>query len=109
MEGIRKVQARRKEEIVNATNRHRNGGPRFQEEKGIFELILCVTDYYVLKSFSFPVTHLLKTTLFKDNTYQNKKYNFRLKERPLHCFAGDWTCTFIIEMIIILKILYYFL
>ena len=34
MEGIRKVQARRKEEIVNATNRHRNGGPRFQEEKG---------------------------------------------------------------------------
>ena len=34
MEGIRKVQARRKEEIVNATNRHRNGGPRYQEEKG---------------------------------------------------------------------------
>ena len=34
MEGIRKVQARRKEEIVNAANRHRNGGPRFQEEKG---------------------------------------------------------------------------
>ena len=34
MEGIRKVQARRKEEIINATNRHRNGGPRYQEEKG---------------------------------------------------------------------------
>ena len=34
MEGIRKVQARRKEEIVNATNRHRNGGARQQEEKG---------------------------------------------------------------------------
>jgi hypothetical protein len=34
IEGIRKVQARRKEEIVNATNRHRNGGPRYQEEKG---------------------------------------------------------------------------
>lgn len=34
MEGIRKVQARRKEEIANAANRHRNGGPRFQEEKG---------------------------------------------------------------------------
>ena len=44
MEGIRKVQARRKEEIVNATNRHRNGGPRFQEEKGTFEYILCETD-----------------------------------------------------------------
>ena len=43
MEGIRKVQARRKEEIVNATNRHRNGGPRFQEEKGNFEHILCAT------------------------------------------------------------------
>lgn len=34
LEGIRKVQTRRKEEIVNATNRHRNGGPRYQEEKG---------------------------------------------------------------------------
>jgi hypothetical protein len=34
MEGIRKVQARRKEEIVNATNRQRNGGPRHLEEKG---------------------------------------------------------------------------
>ena len=36
MEGIRKVQARRKEEIVNATNRQRNGGPRHLEEKGLF-------------------------------------------------------------------------
>lgn len=34
LEGIRKVQARRKEEIVNATNRHRNGTPRYQEDKG---------------------------------------------------------------------------
>ena len=36
MEGIRKVQARRKEEIINATNRHRNNmmGQRHQEEKG---------------------------------------------------------------------------
>ena len=34
MEGIRKVQARRKEEIVNATNRHRNSGARYQEDKG---------------------------------------------------------------------------
>ena len=46
MEGIRKVQARRKEEIVNATNRHRNGGPRFQEEKGTSEYILCETDQF---------------------------------------------------------------
>lgn len=34
LEGIRKVQARRKEEIVNATNRHRNVGNRHQEDKG---------------------------------------------------------------------------
>lgn len=34
LEGIRKVQARRKEEIVNATNRHRNGGARHQDDKG---------------------------------------------------------------------------
>ena len=34
LEGIRKVQARRKEEIVNAANRHKNGGPRHQDEKG---------------------------------------------------------------------------
>lgn len=34
LEGIRKVQARRKEEIVNAANRHRAGIPRQQEDKG---------------------------------------------------------------------------
>lgn len=34
LEGIRKVQARRKEEIVNAANRHRNGGSRNHDEKG---------------------------------------------------------------------------
>ena len=40
-EGIRKVQARRKEEIVNATNRQRNGGPRHLEEKGTLYVFLC--------------------------------------------------------------------
>ncbi|KAK3105433.1 hypothetical protein FSP39_025152 [Pinctada imbricata] len=35
LEGIRKVQARRKEEIINATNRQRNGGPRHQEDKDV--------------------------------------------------------------------------
>ena len=35
LEGIRKVQDLRKEEIVNATNRHRNEGHRHQEDKGI--------------------------------------------------------------------------
>jgi hypothetical protein len=34
LEGVRKVQARRKEEIVNAANRHRAGIPRQQEDKG---------------------------------------------------------------------------
>ena len=34
LEAIRKVQARRKEEIVNAANRHKNGGPRHHDEKG---------------------------------------------------------------------------
>ena len=36
MEGIRKVQARRKEEIVNATNRHRNGWATVPGGKGYF-------------------------------------------------------------------------
>ena len=34
MEGIRKVQARRKEEIVSTANRNNSGGTRVQEEKG---------------------------------------------------------------------------
>ena len=45
MEGIRKVQARRKEEIVNATNRQRNGGPRHLEEKGTCMANIRVTLY----------------------------------------------------------------
>ncbi|XP_013385216.1 uncharacterized protein LOC106155100 isoform X2 [Lingula anatina] len=42
MEGIRKVQARRKEEIVNATNRQRNGGPRYQEDKDVLALAAAI-------------------------------------------------------------------
>ncbi|ELU02137.1 hypothetical protein CAPTEDRAFT_172802 [Capitella teleta] len=44
MEGIRKVQARRKEEIANAANRHRNGGPRFQEEKDVLALAAAIAE-----------------------------------------------------------------
>ncbi|XP_064643556.1 uncharacterized protein LOC135497655 [Lineus longissimus] len=44
IEGIRKVQARRKEEIVNATNRHRNGGPRYQEEKDVLALAASISE-----------------------------------------------------------------
>lgn len=35
MEAISKVQARRKEEITNATNRHRSGAPRNHDERGM--------------------------------------------------------------------------
>lgn len=49
MEGIRKVQARRKEEIVSSANRSNSGGSRAQEEKGeksvfysCFAFILCL-------------------------------------------------------------------
>lgn len=34
LEGIRKVQARRKEEIVSSANRNNNGGSRNVEDKG---------------------------------------------------------------------------
>ncbi|KAI0226222.1 Meiosis-specific coiled-coil domain-containing protein MEIOC [Lamellibrachia satsuma] len=44
LEGIRKVQTRRKEEIVNATNRHRNGGPRYQEEKDVLALAAAIRE-----------------------------------------------------------------
>ncbi|XP_041371865.1 uncharacterized protein LOC121385306 isoform X2 [Gigantopelta aegis] len=38
LKGIRKVQARRKEEIVNAANRHRAGMSRHQEDKDVLAL-----------------------------------------------------------------------
>lgn len=34
LDSVRKVQARRKEEIINATNRHRSGAPRNHDERG---------------------------------------------------------------------------
>ena len=34
LNGIHKVQARRKEEIVNAANRHRSGAQKYHEERG---------------------------------------------------------------------------
>lgn len=48
LEGIRKVQARRKEEIVNAANRHRNGGPRQHDEKDILALAAAISELTVL-------------------------------------------------------------
>ena len=64
MEGIRKVQARRKEEIVNATNRQRNGGPRHLEEKGMANTRLTLYIHVLTKllknnSFRTTVTALL--------------------------------------------------
>ena len=36
LDSVRKVQARRKEEIINATNRHRSGAPRNHDERGMW-------------------------------------------------------------------------
>ncbi|ESO90180.1 hypothetical protein LOTGIDRAFT_86154, partial [Lottia gigantea] len=44
LEGIRKVQARRKEEIVNAANRHRAGIPRQQEDKDVLALATSISE-----------------------------------------------------------------
>ncbi|XP_074653544.1 uncharacterized protein LOC141907706 [Tubulanus polymorphus] len=44
IEGIRKVQARRKEEIVNATNRHRNGGPKQHDDKDVLALAASISE-----------------------------------------------------------------
>lgn len=48
MLGIRKVQARRKEEIANAANRHRSGGPRLQEEKDVLLLAAAIGELTTL-------------------------------------------------------------
>ncbi|KAH3699664.1 uncharacterized protein LOC127859462 [Dreissena polymorpha] len=48
LEGIRKVQARRKEEIVNAANRNRNGGPRNNDDKDILALSAAISELTVL-------------------------------------------------------------
>lgn len=42
LEAIRYVQARRRDEIVNATNRHRTGPNRVQEEKDVMALALSI-------------------------------------------------------------------
>nr|QKY64626.1 CLOCK [Haliotis discus hannai] len=44
LEGIRKVQARRKEEIVNAANRHRAGVSRHQEDKDVLALAASISE-----------------------------------------------------------------
>ncbi|KAL3836242.1 hypothetical protein ACJMK2_021681 [Sinanodonta woodiana] len=48
LEGIRKVQARRKEEVVNTANRHRNGGPRHHEEKDVLALAASIAELTAL-------------------------------------------------------------
>ncbi|WAR04508.1 MEIOC-like protein, partial [Mya arenaria] len=48
LEGIRKVQARRKEEIVNAANRHRNGSTRNDNEKDITALAAAIAELTML-------------------------------------------------------------
>lgn len=41
LDSVRKVQARRKEEIINATNRHRSGAPRNHDERGEHQFTSC--------------------------------------------------------------------
>lgn len=48
LEGIRKVQVRRKEEIVNVINRYRNVGNRYQEDKGISGLFFRLVFIYLV-------------------------------------------------------------
>ena len=45
LDSTRKVQARRKEEIINATNRHRSGAPRNHDERGKHCAVCVVTAY----------------------------------------------------------------
>ena len=45
LDSTRKVQARRKEEIINATNRHRSGAPRNHDERGKHCVVHVVTAY----------------------------------------------------------------
>ncbi|XP_019629875.1 PREDICTED: meiosis-specific coiled-coil domain-containing protein MEIOC-like [Branchiostoma belcheri] len=42
LEGVRKVQARRREEVVNATNRQRQGGPRHQDDRDVLALAVSI-------------------------------------------------------------------
>ncbi|XP_067928911.1 uncharacterized protein [Watersipora subatra] len=44
LDSTRKVQARRKEEIVNATNRHRSGAPRNHDERDVIALASAIAE-----------------------------------------------------------------
>lgn len=55
LDSVRKVQARRKEEIINATNRHRSGAPRNHDERGTSQ---CNRLYYILSCLCIFVTLL---------------------------------------------------
>ena len=61
MEAIRKVQARRKEEIINATNRHRNG-PRHQEDKGQLKYAL---KFVVLLQINIEKSNMAKICMLR--------------------------------------------
>ncbi|NWS78203.1 MEIOC protein, partial [Crotophaga sulcirostris] len=44
LEAIQVVQSRRKDEIVNASNRQRQGAPRCQDDRDVFALALAIQE-----------------------------------------------------------------
>ncbi|KAL4228789.1 hypothetical protein ACF0H5_011829 [Mactra antiquata] len=73
LEGIRKVQARRKEEIVNAANRHRNGGPRQHDEKDILALAAAISELTVLSRKARTANWCALQMATKDNPNLEKQ------------------------------------
>lgn len=73
LEGIRKVQARRKEEIVNAANRHRNGGPRQHDEKDIVALSAAISELTTLARKARTANWCALQMATKDNPNMEKQ------------------------------------
>ncbi|XP_021372804.1 uncharacterized protein LOC110462890 isoform X2 [Mizuhopecten yessoensis] len=84
LEGIRKVQARRKEEIVNATNRNRNGGPRHQDDKDVLALAASICELTALARRARTATWCALQISDKDNpTLCKLGIDMRMPSLPL--------------------------
>ncbi|XP_033733360.1 uncharacterized protein LOC117322510 [Pecten maximus] len=85
LEGVRKVQARRKEEIVNATNRNRNGGPRHQDDKDVLALAASISELTALARKARTATWCALQISDKDNpTLCKLGIDMRMPSLPLH-------------------------
>ncbi|XP_069119556.1 uncharacterized protein [Argopecten irradians] len=85
LEGVRKVQARRKEEIVNATNRNRNGGPRHQDDKDVLALAASISELTALARRARTATWCALQISDKDNpTLCKLGIDMRMPSLPLH-------------------------